>query len=186
MALTPNLSTVTVSGTYVDIQGNPIAGQVSFTPRAILTDPAYDQIIIAKTIYVTLDSNGSFSVVLPVTDDQDLDPYDFTYSVEEAFSGGRTYDISIPSSPSTLDLADVVPALADDGTTVNYVLLSVYTALDAQVQGMVPTVNTAIAPVAQLDAATALAAAAAASAADAANAAVNAAGYIHPFLLMGV
>lgn len=208
MPLTPNLATVTVSGTYVDIQGNAIAGQVKFTPRAILIDPAADQTIIPKTITVTLDVNGGFSVVLPVTDDPDLTPTGFTYRVEESFSGGRSYDITIPSSPVTLNLADVVPALPNDGSGTNYVLLSQYTSLNAQVQTMVTTVNsvtsiTGIVNTAAASASTASsqatssansASTAATAATNAATAATNAAteatnqvaNYIHPFLLMGV
>lgn len=186
MALTPNLTTVTVSGTYVDIQGNPIAGQVNFTPRAILTDAAYNQIVISKTISVTLDPTGSFSVVLPVTDDTSLSPINFTYSVEEAFVGGRIYDISIPSTSATLNLADVVPSSASSGLSSTYVLLTTYTTLNAQVQTMVPTVNTAVNPAGQINTATTAATTAATAATNAANTAAEALRYIHPFLLMGV
>lgn len=188
MALTPNLTTVTVSGTYVDIQGNPIAGQVNFTPRAILTDASYDQIVIAKTISVTLDANGSFSTTLPVTDDTSLSPYNFTYSVEEAFSGGRIYDIAIPSSAAAtgLNLADVAPSSASAGLSSTYVLLSSYSTLNTQVQGMVATVNTASAPATAINTATTAATAAATSAASTAATAAENLRYIHPFLLMGV
>ena len=145
MALTPNLTTETVSGTYVDLQGAPIAGQVKFTPRTVLTDPIFNQIIIPNTITVTLDSNGSFSVSLPATDDPDTTPTGFTYRVEESFSGGRTYDIGIPlsSAGTGINLADVVPALPDTGAGATYVLTSQYGTLNSQVQGMVSTVNAA-------------------------------------------
>lgn len=186
MALTPNLTTVTVSGTYVDIQGNPIAGQVNFTPRAILTDASYNQIVIAKTISVTLDANGSFSATLPVTDDASLTPVNFTYSVEEAFVGGRIYDISIPSASASLNLADVVPSSASTGLSSTYVLLSAYNTLNAQVQTMVATVNTASDPASQINTATTAATTAATAATNASNTAAEALRYIHPFLLMGV
>lgn len=186
MALTPNLTTVTVSGTYVDIQGNPIAGQVNFTPRAILTDASYNQIVIAKTISVTLDSNGSFSTILPATDDTSLSPYNFTYLVEEAFSGGRLYDIAIPSAAATLNLADVAPSSASAGLSSTYVLLSSYSTLNAQVTGMVATVNTASDPAGQINTATAAATSAASSASATAATAAENLRYIHPFLLMGV
>lgn len=187
MPLTPNLTVVTVSGTYVDVQGNAIPGQVKFTPRAILTDSAYDQIIIPKTITVTLDSNGSFSVSLPVTDDPDILPTGFTYYVEEAFSGGRTYDISIPVVSGNINLADVVPASASSGVTSLYVSLASYNSLNTQVQGMVTTTNTATSVSANLLTAQTNATNAATSATTASQAATDYLNsLIHPFVLMGV
>ena len=189
MALTPNLTTVTVSGTYVDLQGTPIAGQVKFTPRSVLIDSAYDQIIIPNTITVTLDATGSFVVALPATDDADITPIGFTYRVEESFSGGRTYDIAIPSvaGGSGINLADVVPALeASSGSAQQYVSLSQYVGLQSQLNSITAVTSTVTEVTATIAAASA-AATAAATAATTAQAQVAAgAGYIHPFLLMGV
>jgi hypothetical protein len=187
MPLTPNLSTVTVSGTYVDVQGNAIAGQVKFTPRSILTDASYDQIIIPITQTVTLNASGSFSITLPVTDDPDILPTGFTYLVEESFSGGRTYDISIPVTLGNVNLADVVPALPATGAGSQYVLLSSYATLNTQVQGMVATTNTATSVTTSLQTAITNASTAATQATNTSNTAteyLNA--LIHPFLLMGV
>jgi hypothetical protein len=141
MALSPNLSTTTVTGNYVDVEGNPIAGQVKFTPRPVLIDGVANQIIIPRTIVATLNNLGSFSIILPVTDDDDLTPVNWTYQVEEAFVGGRTYDITIPTGAS-IDLADVVPALpatGDEGQT--FVSLAQYNALQNQVDGIEDTVD---------------------------------------------
>jgi hypothetical protein len=141
MALSPNLSTTTVTGNYVDVEGNPIAGQVKFTPRPVLIDGVANQIIIPRTIVATLDNLGSFSIILPVTDDEDLIPVNWTYQVEEAFSGGRTYDITIPTGLS-IDLADVVPAqpaTGDEGQS--FVTLSQYNSLQTQVNSIENTVN---------------------------------------------
>lgn len=187
MPLTPNLTTVTVSGTYVDIQGNAVAGQIKFTPRAILTDPVADQIIIPNTITATLDNAGSFSVTLPVTDDPDLVPSGFTYLVEEAFDGGRTYDIAIPVFAGNINLADVVPASASSGVTSLYVSLATYNTINSQVQSMVTTTNTATSVASSLVTAQNNAQNAANSAAATAQTAtdyLNA--LIHPFMLMGV
>jgi len=135
MSLPANLTTITVTGTYIDIAGNPIAGQVRFTPRAVLKNVTSNIILINSSITVTLDSNGAFSQALVATDDVDAAPLDFTYQVEEAFIGGRTYDILLPSATvgGTLDLADVAPALPDDGSNVIYIDQSTYDALEARV-----------------------------------------------------
>ena len=186
MPLTNRLSTCTVSGSYVDLTGTPVAGQVGFTSRAILTDTVNNQILINKKIVATLDANGSFSVVLPVTDDTDLLPSGFTYLVEELFSGGRTFDINIPSTAATLNLADVAPASTSSGVGSTYTTLAQYTSLNAQVQTLVPTVNTVVNTTNLINAAIASAATAATGAT---NAAIEAAEYnrnIHPFVLMGV
>lgn len=188
MALTPNLSTVTVSGTYVDLQGTAIAGQVKFTPRSVLIDSAFDQIIIPNTITVTLDANGSFSVALPATDDPDITPTGFTYRVEESFSGGRQYDISIPrlSAGSAINLADVTPAVEDSGVALQYVTLLQYNQLSTQLNSIETVTNGALTATTTLSNSAASAASAATAANIAATAAQESATFIHPFLVMGV
>lgn len=181
MPLTPNLSTVTLAGQYVDVAGNPIAGQVRFSPRAVLVDGTADQIIMPRTVTADLDANGTFTVVLPATDDTSLSPVNFTYRVEEAFTGGRAYDIQLAATPSVQNLADKVPVALSTGDEVStYVLLSVFNALVSRVstietvtstvQGLVATVNTA-----------ALQTAAAQTAAESAEAKV-----LNPFVFLGV
>jgi hypothetical protein len=133
MAIPSNLSIVTVTGTYLDIAGNPIAGQVKFTPRAVLKNVTSNVVLINSTITVTLDSNGFFSQQLVATDDSDASPLNFTYFVEEAFVGGRSYDILLPAAVSTIDVADIAPALADTGSGALYVNVSDFNALDARV-----------------------------------------------------
>lgn len=135
MPLPNNLTTITVTGTYLDIAGNPIAGQVKFTPRAVLKNVTSNIILINSTITATLNSSGAFSQVLVATDDTDAAPLNFTYEVEEAFIGGRTYDILLPSSTpgGTIDLADVAPAVADDGSGTLYISQADYDTLEARV-----------------------------------------------------
>lgn len=135
MPLPNNLTTITVTGTYLDIAGNPIAGQVKFTPRAVLKNVTSNIILINSTITATLNSSGAFSQVLVATDDTDAAPLNFTYEVEEAFIGGRTYDILLPSSTpgGTIDLADVAPAVADDGSGSLYISQADYDTLEARV-----------------------------------------------------
>ena len=121
MAIPGNLSLVTVTGTYIDISGVAIAGQVKFTPRAVLRNVTSNVILVNSTIVVTLDANGAFSQQLVATDDPDASPVDFTYFVEEAFVGGRSFDILLPLATATVDLADVSPAVANDGTGALYI-----------------------------------------------------------------
>lgn len=188
MPLTPNLTTITVSGTYVDLQGVAIAGQVKFTPRSVLIDSAFDQIIIPNTITVTLDANGSFSVALPATDDSDITPTGFTYRVEESFSGGRQYDIAIPSSSAgaAINLADVIPAIESSGVAPQYVTLLQYNQLSTQLNSIETVTNASLTAATTLNTAAANAATAATAASAAAASAEQLASAIHPFVLMGV
>lgn len=153
MALPGNLTTITVTGTYLDIAGNPIAGQVKFTPRAVIKNVTSNIILINSTITVTLDASGAFSQALVATDDTDAAPVNFTYRVEEAFSGGRTFDILLPSATAggTIDLADVSPALADDGSGALYVTVAAYDALEARVDAVEALATTAEALFGDLD-----------------------------------
>jgi hypothetical protein len=134
MAIPANLSTLTVTGTYIDIAGNPIAGQVKFTPRAVIKDTTLNYILINSTITVTLDANGSFSKSLIVTDDADASPTGFTYYVEEAFVGGRSFDMLLPAATAggTLDLADVSPAVANSGSAALYVTSTQFNGIDTR------------------------------------------------------
>lgn len=108
MALAGNISTRTLTGTYVDFKGNPIAGNITFTSAADEIDVTAGQILVSSTVTATLDNNGHFSVTLPVTDDVDLAPLNFKYAVNEAFAGGRSYQISLPTG-ATVDLSTLAP-----------------------------------------------------------------------------
>jgi len=148
MALPVNLSLVTVTGTYIDITGVPIAGQVKFTPRAVLRNVTSNVILVNSTIVVTLDANGAFSQQLVATDDPDASPIDFTYFVEEAFVGGRSFDILLPAAVATIDLADVSPAVANDGTGALYIDGAEFNAYEARlttVEGKAAAVETFLA-----------------------------------------
>ena len=109
MALAPSLTTVTITGNYVDYEGSAIQGQVRFTLGDVLRNGTDDQMVAPSSIVVPL-SAGAFSVTLPATNDPDIVPNPFTYTVEESFPGGRTYTISVPyNTAGSLDLADLSP-----------------------------------------------------------------------------
>ena len=118
MALAPSLTTVTVNGNYVDFEGNAIQGQVRFTLGDVLRNGTDDQMVAPSSIVVPL-SAGAFSVTLPATNDPDVVPNPFVYTVEESFPGGRSYTISVPyTTVGSLDLADLspTPTIADSYT----------------------------------------------------------------------
>jgi hypothetical protein len=138
MALGPNLTTVTVTGSYVDFEGTPIEGQIRFSIGEVLRNGTDDQMVAPSSVVVPL-SSGSFSVSLPATNDPDVVPNPFVYTVEESFPNGRTYEITIPyTTVGSLDLADISPDPTLDETFVQAIdqtswntLESNITALDA-------------------------------------------------------
>lgn len=109
MAIGPSVTTVTVEGSYVDFEGNNIQGQIRFTLGDVLRNGTDDQMVAPSSVVVPL-SAGAFSVSLPATNDPDVVPNPFVYTVEESFPGGRSYTISVPyTSAGALNLADISP-----------------------------------------------------------------------------
>ena len=129
MALTPDLETCTLTGSFVDVNGNTVDGSIRFTPIAIVIDTDQNQILINRAITETLVS-GAFSIVLPTTNDSDVTPIPFAYKVEEIFSGGRTYFIVLPTGTTSIDLADLSPAV-DSATAAAFVTQTQYATLNA-------------------------------------------------------
>ena len=131
MSLPASLQTVTIVGTYVDLLGNPVAGSVSFAPQTIIKDTDEDIIIMPTTVVKTLDATGSLTTVLPCSNDTDVIPQPFIYTLTENFTGGRTFALFLPLSVAgtTQNLADLLPAIPASGsgyvTTDQYVALSV-------------------------------------------------------------
>jgi hypothetical protein len=110
MALPNNISTITVTGQYLDFTGSAVAGQVRFTNPQFLVNSNADRMIVPTTITATLDNTGAFSVTIPITNDADLSPLNFTYTYEEAFVGGSTFTISLPASlGGSVDISDLRP-----------------------------------------------------------------------------
>src|SRR4051812_11209583 len=96
-----------VSAQYLNLAGAPMAGSVTFTASpAALLDAVAELIIVPSVFTATLDVNGAFSLVLPATDDPDINPNNFTYAVSENFAGGRRYNITAPQG-MTIDLSEV-------------------------------------------------------------------------------
>jgi hypothetical protein len=136
MALGPNLTTVTVTGSYVDFEGTPIEGQIRFSIGEVLRNGTDDQMVAPSSVVVPL-SSGSFSVSLPATNDPDVVPNPFVYTVEESFPNGRTYEITIPyTTVGSLDLADISPDPALSETFVAAVDLTSWNTLESNITAL--------------------------------------------------
>lgn len=130
MALPTSLSTCTITGTYVDLLGNPVRGSVVIEPQTILKEKTDNKIMMPVSINKTLDANGTFTTVLPVTSDPDVTPQPFIYTFVENFTGGRTFQIALPLSVAgtTQNLADLLPAVTS-AESASYTTTDQYQAL---------------------------------------------------------
>lgn len=133
MPLPSNISPVTVTGTYVGVDGTAATGTVTFTPSkgTWLEDATGPAIIIPDTITGTLDASGHFSVELVPTNATEVAPTGFTYDIVEnlsvtvggkAFPFTRSYSILAPSG-SSFDLATVAPVDSSGGGAARSVLI---------------------------------------------------------------
>ena len=136
------VSTITITGNFVNFEGTPVAGQVKFTLGDVLRNSVDDIMIVPSTVADTLDSNGSFSQIIPATNDPDVTPVGFVFTVEEAFPRGRTYTISVPyDTVGSLDLVDLSPDPVISTTYVGLVLRIPWDALVALIAALAAQVD---------------------------------------------
>lgn len=126
MPLPIDYNTVTITGKYVYLNGTPVTGSIKFAGKVVATSVATNTIIVPTEILTELDENGSFSVPVPATDDPDINPNGWTYTITEQFTGGRTYDIDVPVAATVIDISTVAPATPASGDPTAFVTLSVF------------------------------------------------------------
>lgn len=124
MALPAEWATRTVERIYLDWDGNPMAGSVTFVAAVPVETSDETKVILPKARTAALDSAGKLSISLPVTDDTDMRNYGFTYQVTENLtypSGGaysQTYNVPIPTGVGTLQLGTLAPIPSGAGVVV--------------------------------------------------------------------
>jgi hypothetical protein len=107
--LPPDISTVTVTGTFLDAAGNPLRGKVSFTPTSVITDLA-GHTVLDGTRTCQL-SGGTFtSGPLAATDSAGLQPAGWQYqvAVELQDAPPAVYLLSIPQSFAPADISALI------------------------------------------------------------------------------
>lgn len=124
MPLPANLTTVTVTGKYVDASGAAVRGSVTFTLDTPLLDAGASTYIIETEYTVALDSQGAFSVALPATNDPDVTPTGWTWTLTPNFDGADPITFSLPTNLTTVDITTLSPALPNPSQTYSYVLTS--------------------------------------------------------------
>lgn len=120
-----DLNTIVVTGTYLSFDATPGWGTVTFespTNFASLLDPTGIQIVVPTKTVAKLDENGHISVVLPATDDPDLTPQGWTFTVTEDIDDTdghhrNVYQIEVPwdTPGGTFDLSSAPHVGASGG-----------------------------------------------------------------------
>lgn len=107
-AVPSDLKVVIVQGNYVDFDGQPLGGSLTFIPSEPVEDIASKTIIMPRQIVSYLEA-GQMLVNLVATDDTHVTPTNFVYHVVERFPGGRRYDINVPSaSADNVDINSLI------------------------------------------------------------------------------
>lgn len=112
MALPSGWTQIQVFCTYNMLDGTPASGNVSFVSDQIVV--VNNTVIVPKIITAGLNANGYFSVLLPATNDPDIIPSGWKYTVVENLDwGGATrrkqYPLTVSANGSSIDLSAYAP-----------------------------------------------------------------------------
>lgn len=130
MPLPSDLTKITVTGTFIDPAGNGVAGSVAFSAPVAVYDATGLAIISTVPVVAKLDGNGSFSTVLPCTDNAGMSPTGWGYSILISTAQQQTLGlytgVPIPHTlGSTADLSAILPpAQAPVGPPNSYAQLA--------------------------------------------------------------
>ena len=129
MALPANVTQTTVTGNLVWIDGSPAKGSVTFLPSIeYVLDSASNTNIYLYEVTEVLDEAGHFDVPLIATDDPDLNPTGWTYTVRILLTDPSAlpnqhkpietiFSMVLPTGPA-VDIADVTPVQSSPGNAV--------------------------------------------------------------------
>lgn len=109
MPLPVDLVLVAVTGTVLTQSGFPASGSITFTPSDLLTDTQGHVLVEPTPIRAQLVA-GAFSVVLVATDQAQVRPLGWTYTVTIATAErAPAFQVQVPSTPTTTTLDALVP-----------------------------------------------------------------------------
>lgn len=112
MSLPANWSTIRVIARYLLRDGSVPAGDVVFSsPQIVLASGA---IVMPVDIVAVLDADGAIDIRLPATNDPDVSPQGWAYTVQERIDGcaGRRFAMAVDADGGDIDLATVAPVVA--------------------------------------------------------------------------
>lgn len=107
MALPDSVATATVEATFLDAAGNPRSGTVRFSPTTRVTVGSTGITIDPVTEELT---DGRLSVTVAATDDPDLDPSGWAYSIVINVGSDRhAITAFLPAGEDPINLFDLIP-----------------------------------------------------------------------------
>lgn len=129
-------TTATLTGTYLKTDGTPAEGTIEIIPNSSHLVDAEGDVILAGRVKVTLDGTGSFSVVLPATDDATIGPatgrqYTIVAKLRHTHLAAIT-GVELPGG-TTVDVADVASLPVVDPTVTLAATPAQLAALEASV-----------------------------------------------------
>lgn len=115
------LTLTTLTGTIVQPDDStPCHGSIVLTPGSGLLVAADDNRLLAGELTVALDANGAFTVDLPSTDNEGVQPEPGTWNWSVRFklldAAIPEFSFALPSEPDSVDLADVARVAPAPGT----------------------------------------------------------------------
>lgn len=111
MTLPADWATVRVTAHYLLRDGSVPTGTVTFSsPQVLRADGA---IVMPVDIVATLDGTGAIDIQLPATNDPDVSPAGWAYTVQERIDGcaGRRFAMAVDADGGDIDLATVAPVV---------------------------------------------------------------------------
>ncbi|MEU6365792.1 hypothetical protein ABZ876_08550 [Streptomyces sp. NPDC046931] len=123
MPFPPGVQQVTVTAGasgYHAPDGTPYAGTIRFTPSVPRVVSTEHGVIALGPVNVTLGASGDFTETLLATDAADFSPSGWTYRVDEEFTNApsRAYNISLPASAGSVDLASLTVVESSTGIEI--------------------------------------------------------------------
>lgn len=114
MPLPGDLTTITITGTWLMADGTPCGGSLRIVPTSEIADPTGDATFPATPVTVAL-AAGAATVTVPCTDNPGLVPAGWQYQVTETI----TYPLPPPAKPATWTRAYQILVPSSLGPTAN-------------------------------------------------------------------
>lgn len=110
MSLPESWNLVPVTARYVNRDGAPTQGYVTFTSKQQVIVEGV--MVVPMVITAPIDETGNLSALLPSTNDPALDVRGWAYTVTEYFTGARApFQIFVDHDSAGIDLATVAPVV---------------------------------------------------------------------------